>query len=212
MQRSTPNDNLSQIPHTCGDAVSWRRRIFFKLTLLCSGVGFFVATIPFIQSLFPNQRIKARSAPINVNISQLKPGQRMQVIWRGKPVWIIRRSHQMLHTIDGHDNALRDPDSLEPQQPTYATNHYRAINPEYFVVFGTCTHLGCIPLFTSISKNQAHANPDGFYCPCHGSLFDLAGRVYKGVPAPTNMEVPPYHFLNQQTIVIGEDPAGVSHV
>lgn len=211
MQRSTPNDNLSNTQNTCGDARYWHRRIIFKLTFIFSGFGFFLATLPFIQSLFPNQRIKARSAPITVDISQLHPGQRMQVVWRGKPVWIIRRTNRMLHALDGHDSALRDPDSLEPQQPDYVKNHYRALKPEYFVVFGTCTHLGCIPLFTPASRNQANPSPEGFYCPCHGSLFDLAGRVYKGVPAPTNMEIPPYHFLNQQTVVIGEDPVETKH-
>lgn len=206
MQSSSPNDNLFHLPDSCGDTTTWHRRILIKLTLFLSGVCIFLAAIPFIKSLFPNQRIKARSAPLSVDISHLKPGQRIKVVWRGQPVWIIRRTIQMLHDLEGHDSALRDPDSEVEQQPPYAKNHFRALKPEYFVVLGTCTHLGCIPLFTPASRNKANPSPDGFYCPCHGSLFDLAGRVYKGVPAPTNMEVPPYHFVNQKTIVIGEDP------
>ena len=135
----------------------------------------------------------------------------MQVVWRGQPIWIIHRSAQMLRDLDGHDAALRDPHSERAQQPAYTKNDFRAVNPKYFVVIGSCTHLGCIPLFIPTSNNQSDARPEGFYCPCHGSLFDLAGRVYRGTPAPVNMEIPPYHFLNRQTIVIGEDPQ-VSHV
>ncbi|KTD25532.1 ubiquinol--cytochrome c reductase, iron-sulfur subunit [Legionella maceachernii] len=142
---------------------------------------------------------------MTVDLSKLEPGQQVTVEWRGKPVWIIRRTKEMLAQINGHDAQLRDPESLVEQQPSYAKNQYRSINPEYLVLVGICTHLGCSPKYTPTKNELGSHWPGGFYCPCHGSTFDLAGRVFKGVPAPINLEVPPYQFISENVIVIGQD-------
>ncbi|SQG91595.1 ubiquinol-cytochrome c reductase, iron-sulfur subunit [Legionella pneumophila subsp. pascullei] len=143
---------------------------------------------------------------MKVDVSRMEPGEQAIIEWRGKPVWIIKRSKDMLNQLQKEDESqLRDPDSLVDQQPEYAQNKYRSINPEFLVLIGICTHLGCSPKY---KPNLGELGPDwpgGFFCPCHGSTFDLSGRVFKGVPAPINLEVPPHHFLDEHTIVIGED-------
>ena len=172
-----------------------RRDFLKKSACILGGVGVLCAAVPFVSSLAPSRKALTHGGPIRVDISQLAPGEQLTVIWRGKPVWILRRTPEMLHQLNTHVSALRDPASRVPQQPLYAQNQYRSIKPEYLVVIGICTHLGCIPHYTS----PKHA----FLCPCHGSVFDLAGRVYKDVPAPINLEVPPYHFIDEQVIEIG---------
>lgn len=179
-----------------------RRRV---LTLATSGVGLVGAvglTVPFIGSLTPSERAKAAGAPVKVDISKLEAGQQLTVEWRGKPVWIIRRSQEVLDFLPTMDASLVDPSSDKGQQPDYARNQYRSIKQEYLVLVGICTHLGCSPKY----RPELAATTDGaFLCACHGSRFDLAGRVYANVPAPTNLEVPPHMYLNDNEILIGAD-------
>ena len=177
----------------------------------CAGVvgGAFTA-VPFVSSFQPSERAKAAGAPVEVDISALKPGEKMTVEWRGKPVWIVRRTPEQLASLKKTDSQVADPHSDRKTYPTpdYAKNEYRSIKPEYFVAVGICSHLGCSPS----DKFQAGPQPSlpddwqgGFLCPCHGSTFDLAGRVYKNKPAPDNLEVPPYMYVSDTRLVIGED-------
>jgi ubiquinol-cytochrome c reductase iron-sulfur subunit len=182
-----------------------RRRFLTLTTVAVGGVGVGAAAWPFLASLRPSERAKALGAPITVDISKVESGQKLTVPWRGKPVWIIRRTPDMLASLPKVDANLRDPNSEEAQQPAYAKNENRSIKPEWLIMVGSCTHLGCSPTF-----RPDHPAPDvdpnwqgGFYCPCHGSKFDLSGRVYKGVPAPLNLVVPDYKFDNDTTITIG---------
>jgi len=184
-----------------------RRRFLTLTTVAVGGVGTAAAAWPFLASLRPSERAKALGAPITVDISKVEAGQKLTVPWRGKPVWIIRRTPDMLASLPKVDANLRDPNSEQSEQPSYAKNEARAIKPEWLVMVGSCTHLGCSPTF-----RPDHPAPDvdpnwqgGFYCPCHGSKFDLSGRVYQGVPAPTNLVVPPYKYVNDTTLTIGED-------
>ena len=190
---------------------SGRRRFLTATTAVVGGAGAAMAAIPFLKTLKPSARAEVAGAPVTEDVSKLEPGQRLMVQWRGQPVWIIRRTPEMLATLATQDGRLRDPksDNVE-QQPDYARNEYRSIKPELLVLVGTCTHLGCSPMF----RPEMVAEPfdsewkGGFYCPCHNSRFDLAGRVYQGVPAPTNLIVPPHHYADDNTIVIGVDPQG----
>ena len=182
-----------------------RRRFLLNSTCILGGIGAACALTPFISSWLPSSQAQAAGAPVQVDLSRMEPGEQAIVEWRGKPVWIIRRTKEMLNHLNDDESMLRDPDSLVAQQPEYAKNKYRSINPEYLVLIGICTHLGCSPKY---KPNLGELGPDwpgGFLCPCHGSTFDLSGRVFKGVPAPINLEVPPYHFLNEHVIVIGEE-------
>ncbi|ABQ54419.1 Ubiquinol-cytochrome c reductase iron-sulfur subunit [Legionella pneumophila] len=183
-----------------------RRRFLLHTTCVLGGVGAACALTPFITSWLPSSKAQAAGAPVKVDVSRMEPGEQAIIEWRGKPVWIIKRSKDMLNQLQKEDESqLRDPDSLVDQQPEYAQNKFRSINPEFLVLIGICTHLGCSPKY---KPNLGELGPDwpgGFFCPCHGSMFDLSGRVFKGVPAPINLEVPPYHFLDDHTIVIGED-------
>ncbi len=166
------------------------------------------AAVPFVASLTPSERAKAAGAPVEADVSKLAPGEMMTVEWRGKPVWILRRTPEMLASLKTTDDQVSDPKSEEPMQPEYAQNEARSIKPEYLVVVGICTHLGCSPSdkFKTGPESGLGADwPGGFLCPCHGSTFDLAGRVYKSKPAPTNLEVPPHKYLTDATILIGED-------
>lgn len=181
-----------------------RRRFLINITSLLGAIGAFFAAIPFLSSWAPSARARAAGGPVEVDISQLQPGAMMTVEWRGKPVWIIRRTEEMLALLGKHNQKLRDPDSLVAQQPLEDQNIYRSIKPEILVLIGICTHLGCSPKYKPTLGELGPDWPGGFYCPCHGSLFDLSGRVYKGVPAPINLEVPPYYFAGDNTIVIGE--------
>ena len=187
-----------------------KRRFLLTATTVASGVAAGAAAVPFVASMMPSERAKAAGAPVEVDVSGLEPGQKMIVEWRGKPVWVVRRTPEMLKTIEADEDRVADPDSKRSQQPEYAKNDFRSLKPEYLIVVGICTHLGCSP----VDRLQAQPEPfaadwrGGFYCPCHGSLFDLAGRVYKNKPAPDNLPVPPYKFLSDTKIVIGEDTKG----
>ena len=182
-----------------------RRRFLLTTTTVLGGVGALCALTPFVASWMPSARAQAEGAPVQVDLSKMEPGQQVTVAWRGKPVWIIRRTPDMLKHLDEDRARLRDPDSLVAQQPSYAQNKYRSLKPDYLVLVGICTHLGCSPKYKPFEKELGPDWPGGFYCPCHGSTFDLAGRVFKGVPAPINLEVPPYRFISEDVIVIGEE-------
>ena len=184
-----------------------RRRL---LTVATTGVGLAGAVglaIPFAGSLAPSEKAKAAGAPVKVDITKLEPGQQMTVEWRGKPVWIIRRSQEMLGHLSSLEGKLADPDSEMAQQPEYAQNGYRSIKEEVLVLIGICTHLGCSPAYQpDIGAASFDDNwKGGFLCACHGSKFDMAGRVYSGVPAPTNLVVPPHQYLSDTVILVGDD-------
>lgn len=184
------------------------RRHFLSVATSVAGVAGIAATaVPFVASFQPNARAMALGAPVEVDISKLESGAMVRVMWRGQPVWVLRRTPEMLERMEQSGAVLADPDSEVANQPTYAQNAYRSIKPEVLVLVGNCTHLGCAPIerFELGSADLGADWPGGFYCPCHGSKFDLAGRVYAGVPAPTNMVVPPYRYLGQNTILIGDD-------
>jgi len=189
-----------------------RRRMLLAATAAMGGIGAVYVATPFVLSMDPSARAKAAGAPVDVDISKLQPGQLMTVEWRGKPVWVLRRNEAMLAGMKTLTDKLRDPKSDElSQQPPYAKNPTRSINPEYMVMVGICTHLGCAPTY-----RPEFAPPDlgpdwkgGFFCPCHGSRYDLAGRVFLGVPAPSNLVVPPYHFVSATRLVIGVDPEAI---
>ena len=187
---------------------SGRRRFLTASTVVVGGVGAVAGAVPFVAAWLPSARAKAIGAPVEIDISKLQPGGRVTVEWRGKPVWVVRRSDDVLAVLPGLDDGLRDPGSEEEQQPDYARNEYRSIKPEYLVLVGICTHLGCSPAYVTTSGPHALGNDwkGGFFCPCHGSRFDLAGRVFKNVPAPTNLPVPPHTYLDDTTILIGVDP------
>jgi len=164
--------------------------------------------VPFVASLAPSERAKAIGAPVVADIGKLAPGEKMVVKWRGKPVWILRRTPEMLAALKTVEEKLSDPGSEKSDQPGYAKNPTRAINEEYLVAIGICTHLGCSPsdkLKPGSAEGMLSDWAGGFLCPCHGSQFDLAGRVFKSQPAPTNLEIPPYKFLSDTSIIIGED-------
>ncbi len=182
-----------------------RRRFLAISVCAIGGIGALCAVTPFVASLMPSVKARDAGGPVHVDLSRMEPGQQQTVAWRGKPVWIIRRTPDMLARLSAPDAHLRDPDSHVEQQPVYAQNQFRAINPEYLVLIGLCTHLGCSPKYKPYEKDLGPDWPGGFYCPCHGSRFDLSGRVFKSMPAPVNMQVPPYRFINKHTIVIGED-------
>lgn len=189
-----------------------RRRFLTRVTTAFGLVGAAFAATPFVKSMMPSARARAAGAPVEVDITDLKPGEMVTKEWRGKPVWVLRRTERMLETLDGVRGQLADPDSSESIQPPYASNPARAVNPEYFVVVGICTHLGCSPLPRLEPDGGGDVGPGwegGFFCPCHGSKFDLAGRVYKNVPAPTNLVVPKYTFVDEgKTILVGSDEGG----
>lgn len=183
-----------------------RRRFLVRATTLVGGVGAVCATAPFIQSWFPSDKAQALGAPIEIDVSKLEPGAQITYAWRGKPVWIIRRTQAVLDKLESLNSLLRDPASLEEaQQPKYAQNRYRSIKPEYLVLVGLCTHLGCVPTYRPDIGGIDAEWPGGFFCPCHGSKYDLAGRVYKGVPAPFNLIVPPHKYVSEKVILIGQD-------
>lgn len=186
-----------------------RRRFLTAGATVVGAVGVITAAVPFLASLQPSEKAKTAGAPVEVDISKIAPGMRLTVMWRGKPVWILRRTPEMLDNLPLLNDKLVDPLSKnQDQQPSYADNLYRSIKPEYLVLIGICTHLGCSPTYRPDVAPE-DLGPEwvgGFFCPCHGSRFDLAGRVYEGVPAPANLVVPPYHYLTDTRLIIGEDP------
>jgi ubiquinol-cytochrome c reductase iron-sulfur subunit len=183
-----------------------RRRLLAATTGL-GGAGIVATAIPFVQNMLPSEAAKAAGAPVKADLNQIGPGTLLTVEWRGKPIWILHRTEAMLASLNRQLDELVDPQSIQPQQPPYATNPVRAIKPSFFVVTGICTHLGCVPVYRP-EPAAADLGSDwqgGFYCPCHGSKFDLAGRVFKNVPAPLNLEVPPHAYLNDMHLLIGDD-------
>jgi ubiquinol-cytochrome c reductase iron-sulfur subunit len=193
---------------SCDEKVDCGRRRLIVATATAGGVAGVAAAVPFLASLAPSERAKSAGAPVEVDISKLEAGQMMTVEWRGKPVWIIRRTKEMLDGLRKVDDKVADPQSERDQQPEYAKNEYRSIKPEYMVAVGICTHLGCSPS-DKFAPGAIDADwQGGFLCPCHGSTFDLAGRVFKNKPAPTNLEVPPHKYLSDARLIIGDDSKG----
>ena len=188
---------------------STRRRFLTRSASAVGAVGAAFVAVPFLSSWSPSERAQAAGAPVEIDISKLDPGALMVVEWRGKPVWVVKRTQAMLDALPEIEDKLRDPDSSESAQPEYANNTYRARedNPEIMVMVGVCTHLGCSPQYIP-APGDPTVGPDwegGFFCSCHGSKFDFAGRVYKAVPAPVNLEVPPYQYLSDSLLLVGED-------
>jgi ubiquinol-cytochrome c reductase iron-sulfur subunit len=187
-----------------------RRRFLVATTSVVGAVGAGFAAVPFIKSWKPSARAQAVGAPVQVSLDGLDPGQLLKVQWRGQTIGIMRRSRESLELLPSVDGDLRDPGSLESEQPEFAQNETRALNEEYLVVNMHCTHLGCVPqVLPQVGPQPFEENwQGGFFCPCHKSKFDMAGRVYKGVPAPTNLKIPPYSFLDDTTLIIGVNPEG----
>jgi len=191
-----------------GDVSHGRRRFLVGATAAVGGVGIVGAAVPFVASWNPSAKAEAAGAPVTVNIEKVEPGQQITVAWRGKPVWIIRRTQEMLDNIEKLSDQVKDPQSESEQQPAYAQDVFRSIKPEIAVLVGLCTHLGCVPTYrpeiapADLGKEWL----GGLFCPCHGSRYDLAGRVYDAQPAPLNLEVPPYRYDDDTTITLGLDP------
>ena len=187
-----------------------KRDFLVAATSVVGGIAAGATAVPFAGSMFPSERAKAAGAPVEADISKLAPGGMQIIEWRGKPVWIVRRTQEMLDSIQKDNNLVADPKSEVPQQPAYAKNEFRSIKPDIAVLIGVCTHLGCSPQFKSADAkgDMGMEWNGGFYCPCHGSKFDLAGRVFKGVPAPINLEVPQYKFVGDNKIIIGDETKG----
>lgn len=192
------------------DVNKGRRRFLVATTSAVGAVGVGFVAVPFIQSWMPSAKAKAVGAPVEVNIGKLKEGQLLKVQWRGQTIGILRRSSEMIDELPAIDSVLADPESLEAIQPDYIEGEPRALRPDFLVVNMHCTHLGCVPQMIPQVGPQPFDNDwrGGFYCPCHKSKFDLSGRVFKGVPAPTNLTIPPYSFLDDNTLMIGVSPQG----
>jgi ubiquinol-cytochrome c reductase iron-sulfur subunit len=190
-----------------------RRDFLYIATGAVTGTGCLLALWPFIDQMEPGADVMSAGAPISVNLSSLQPGQQVTLLWRSRPIFVVRRTPAILAALKSGEvlSQLRDPESQEHQQPPYAANWSRALNPEYLVVVGICTHLGCIPTFTPQPGSISASWPGGYLCHCHGSKYDLAGRVFKNVPAPYNLPVPPYSFSNSTTLVIGQNPKDVQY-
>lgn len=184
-----------------------RRRVLVAATSAVGAVGAGFALVPFVSSMNPSARARAAGAPVEANVSKLEPGALLRVKWRGKPVWVVHRTPEMLEALPSLNARLVDPASEVPQQPEYCQNPTRAIKDQYWVAIGICTHLGCSPTYRPEFGPEDLGSDwkGGFHCPCHGSRFDLAGRVFKNVPAPTNLVIPPHTYINDTTILIGVD-------
>ena len=187
-----------------------KRRFLIGATSVVAGVGAIAVATPFVMSLWPSERAKAAGAPVEVDTGKIEPGMKINVKWRGKPIWLLNRTAAMLATLPKMDDRVADPKSSVPHQPPYCKNETRSIKPNLWVAIGICTHLGCSPTFRP-EVAPADLGPEwlgGFFCPCHQSKFDLAGRVFKGVPAPVNLMVPPYTYVSDSRIIIGDDKKG----
>lgn len=184
-----------------------KRRFLTQAATVVGAVGAGFLAVPFAASMRPSAKAEALGAPVEVDISKLEPGQRVVLSWRGKPVWVLRRTPEALDNLSKLEDKLLDPNSESSEQPEFSRNQYRSLKPEIFVAIGVCTHLGCSPLYRpELAPADLGADwKGGFFCPCHGSKFDMAGRVYKGVPAPVNLEIPPYYFASETRIVVGLD-------
>lgn len=195
-----------KVEDTTHDIDKSRRRFLVTSTSVVGGVGIVAAALPFIKALEPSEAALAAGSPIDVDISKLEPGQLLTVSWRKRPIWILCRTAAQLKTLDTSTDELKDPDSDQPQQLPQFRNDYRSIKPKYFVAVAICTHLGCIPTYRP-QIAPADLGPDwngGFYCPCHGSRYDLCGRVMVGSPAPLNLPIPPYYYVSDTVLRIGE--------
>ena len=185
-----------------------KRRTLIAWTSAAGAVAGISVATPFVMSMFPSARARAAGAPVEIDLGKLEPGMMITEEWRGKPVWILHRTGSMIERIPDTDELVADPDSSQPMQPEYASNELRSIKPDYLVLVGICTHLGCSPspkLEVGEASGLGAGWNGGFFCPCHGSKFDLAGRVFKGAPAPSNLEVPPHTYLSDTRLLIGED-------
>ena len=188
------------------DEIDKKRRCFIRLaTSAVGGAGLIAASVPFISYWLPSSDTEAAAAPIKIDISSLKPRQQLTVPWRGMPVWIIYRDEEMLDSLSKLTGSLRDPLSEHDQQPAYCKNTNRSIKPQFFVAIGICTHLGCVPTYRPDVASVSSDWLGGFYCPCHGSKYDLAGRVYQNVPAPLNLKIPRHMYMSDTEILIGQD-------
>lgn len=195
---------------TAGAGVDKSRRTWIAITCGAGAVGGVAVAVPFVSTFAPSERARAAGAPVQVDVSAIQPGEKLTVEWRGKPVWVVRRTKEQLDALKALDAQLADPNSARTQYPTpdYAKNTWRSIKPEFFVGVGICTHLGCSPNDKFQTGPQPSLPDDwkgGFFCPCHGSTFDMAGRVFKDKPAPDNLEVPPHMYLSDTVLLIGED-------
>ena len=193
---------------TTGEIDKSKRKLLTTAATVAGGAAVIATAIPFIKGMLPSERTKVAGSSVTADLGKLEMGKQVTLKWRGKPIWILRRTPQMLENLDRNDLQLRDPLSkVESQQPSYVQNPTRSINPEIFVCIGLCTHLGCVPNFRpDIHPSDLGDNwLGGYFCPCHGSRFDLAGRVYKSVPAPANLVIPPHRYINNNSITIGED-------
>jgi len=189
-----------------------KRRFLLAATSVAGGVAGVAVAVPFVASMNPSARARAAGAPVEVDLSKVERGMMVTVEWRGQPVWVVHRTREMIDSLPRLDGTVADPKSSMPMQPDYAKNEARSIKPEYLVLVGICTHLGCSPsqkLAPGAESGLGEDWPGGFFCPCHGSKFDLAGRVYKGAPAPVNLNVPPHTYLSDTRLLIGEDSKGV---
>lgn len=184
-----------------------RRHFLTVATVVAGAVGAVMTAVPFVSSMEPSARAKALGGPIDIDVSKIEPGGQIKAKWRGQPVWVVQRPQSAIDGLAKLDGLLRDPASKEAQQPANCTNEYRSLKPELFVVVGICTHLGCSPLYKPQPADPEVGLdwPGGFFCPCHGSKYDLAGRVFKGVPAPLNLKVPPYKYGSDTVIHVGEE-------
>ncbi len=195
-----------------GDVSQGRRRFLIGATSVVGGIGVVGAAVPFVASWNPSAKAEAAGAPVTVNVSKLEPGQQMTVEWRGKPVWVVRRTDEMIQRIRDMDDRVKDPLSEDAAQPDYVTGELRSINGDIAVLVGICTHLGCSPQYRpEVAPADLGENwLGGYYCACHGSRYDLAGRVYPNQPAPTNLEIPPHRFDDENTLTVGLDPEGAA--
>jgi ubiquinol-cytochrome c reductase iron-sulfur subunit len=194
-----------------GDEVDLSRRKFLtRATVATGAVGVVFAAIPFIESWSPSERARAEGAPVKFDLSKLEPGQMALPVWRRQPIFVVRRTPDMVKRIAGHDAELKDPDSKDSIQPPYARNDVRSRSSEFLVLIAVCTHLGCLPKDRFDAGELYPSWPGGFWCPCHGSRFDLAGRVFDGSPASTNLVVPPYWYPQEHLLVIGVDEKGIA--
>lgn len=187
-----------------------RRKFLTRATIATGAAGAAFAVVPFIESWAPSERARAQGAPVEMDLSKLEPGQMATPVWRRSPIYVVRRTPDMVARIAGHDADLKDPTSQQSDQPEYAKNPLRSRNPEFLVLVGTCTHLGCLPKQRFAAGDLYPSWPGGFFCPCHGSRFDLAGRVFDGSPASINLRVPPYSFPTVSTLLIGSDGKGAA--
>jgi len=187
-----------------------RRKFLTRATIATGAVGAVFAAVPFIESWMPSERARAQGAPTTVDLSKVEPGQMVTPVWRKQPIFVVRRTPDMISRVAGHDGELKDPKSDSSEQPKYCENPLRSRTPEFLVLIGICTHLGCIPK-QRFSAGELYASwPGGFFCPCHGSRFDLAGRVFDGSPASLNLRIPPYSYPNPSTLIVGEDEKGAA--